>query len=201
MRILIINEVCGHTSTGKICTDIAKKYLLEGHEVRIAFGRDGYVPEEFKNCSIRIGNDWTVRNHALYTRITDKHGLLSKKATEQFLRWADTFNPDMLWMHNLHGYYINYEMLFAWIKRREHFKVYWTLHDCWSFTGHCSHYSYINCDLWMQGCHECPQKKEYPASFLIDSSKENYRRKKRAFTGVADLTIITPSYWLEKQAF
>lgn len=48
MRVLIINEVCGYTSTGKICAQIAENYEAEGHTVKIAYGRSPYVPDEYK---------------------------------------------------------------------------------------------------------------------------------------------------------
>ena len=75
-------------------------------------------------------------------------------------------------------------------------QVKWTLHDCWAFTGHCSHFSYVGCDRWRTGCHHCMQSKEYPASLLADRSRKNYLRKKKAFQGVKNMTIITPSHWL-----
>lgn len=199
MKILIINEVCGHTSTGKICAAIAEKYESEGHKVKIAYGRDGFVPEKYRKYAVRIGSDVDVKLHALYTRLTDKHGLGSVHATRKFIDWANDFNPDMVWLHNLHGYYINYELLFDWIKSRQNMEVKWTLHDCWSFTGHCSHFTYVKCDKWKSECCNCPQKKEYPKSVLFDNSKENYKRKKSAFTGVQNLTIVTPSNWLKEK--
>lgn len=203
-RLLLINSVCGIGSTGRICADIAREYEAEGYEVRIAYGRKGTVGEGTEKYAVRIGSDLDVRLHAIYTRITDKHGLGSVRATKKFLKWADEYDPDVLWLHNIHGYYINYELLFDWIKSRPQMEVKWTLHDCWAFTGHCSHFTYVKCDKWKTGCKNCPQKKEYPASACLDNSENNYLRKKQAFCGVNNLTLITPSHWLEglvKQSF
>ena len=197
MKILFINEVCGHTSTGKICADLAEKYEAGGNEVKIAYGRDGFVPEKYQKFAIRIGNDWDVKLHALYTRLTDKHGLASKTVTKKFLKWAEQYDPDLLWLHNLHGYYINYEMLFDWIKSRPEMEVKWTLHDCWAFTGHCTHFTYVKCEKWKSECEHCPQTKRYPSSVLIDNSKGNYDHKKNAFIGVKKMKLITPSNWLK----
>jgi glycosyltransferase involved in cell wall biosynthesis len=133
--------------------------------------------------------------HGVYTRILDAHGFESKRATKKFLKWVDEYNPDIIWLHNIHGYYINFEMLFEYIKRNNK-KVIWTMHDCWSFTGHCSHFTYAKCNKWKTGCYECCQKKQYPKSIFRDNSRNNYQRKKQAFTGVKDLMIITPSKWL-----
>lgn len=196
MRVLLINEVCGHTSTGRICGEIADELSGKGHEVKIAYGRSSYVPAEYQKYGIRIGNDWTVRVHALQTRLFDAHGFGSKRATKKFLEWTDEYDPDLVWLHNLHGYYINIELLFLWIKSRPQMKVQWTLHDCWAFTGHCVHFTMAKCDKWKESCQNCPQKREYPASRWMDRSEGNYLKKKELFCGIKDMRIITPSQWL-----
>lgn len=203
MKVLLINSVCGIRSTGRICTDIAKELENRGHEVRIAYGRE-QVPEQYKNIAVRIGTDFDVKCNALKCRIFDNDGFSAKKQTEKFLNWAQKYDPDMLWLHNLHGYYINVEMLFNWIKSRPQMKVKWTLHDCWAFTGHCSHFTFANCKRWEEGCFNCPQKKNYPSSILADMSKQNWIKKKELFTSVKNMTVITPSIWLSelvKQSF
>ena len=196
MKYLFINAVCGTGSTGKICAAQAQACEAQGHTAKIAYGRDGFVPEQFRKYGVRIGGDWDVKAHALFTRLTDKHGFGCVAATKKFLRWAEEYDPDVLWLHNIHGYYINIELLFQWIKSRPNMQVKWTLHDCWTMTGHCSHFAFVGCDRWKTGCHDCPQKKEYPASALLDSSRSNYNKKKELFTGVAHMELITPSKWL-----
>lgn len=200
-KLLLINSVLGFGSTGRIVLDIAKEYEADGYEVKIAYGRKMKVSaaalQDTAKYGVRIGGDVDVYAHVLYTRLTDKHGLASKLATKKFLKWASEYDPDVLWMHNIHGYYINYEMLFDWIKSRPQMEVKWTLHDCWTFTGHCSHFAYVGCKKWGEGCYACPQLAQYPQS-KADNSRDNYRRKKAAFTGVKNLTIITPSKWLKE---
>lgn len=196
MKVLFINAVCGTGSTGKICAELAEKYEKDGCEVKIAYGRHAYVPEQYQKYAVRIGTDLDVKLHAIKTRITDKHGLGSKKATKQFLKWAEEYSPDILWIHNIHGYYINYEMLFEWIKMHPEMDVKWTLHDCWAFTGHCSYFDMVQCNQWQDVCKECPQKSAYPATNVLSNCEDNFLRKKKAFTGVQNLTIITPSRWL-----
>lgn len=196
MRVLLINEVCGYTSTGKICGEIADELTGEGHEVKIAYGRSSYVPEKYQKYGVRIGSDWTVRIHALKTRLFDAQGLGSKRATKKFLEWVDKYNPDLIWLHNLHGYYINIDLLFRWIKSHPEKEIKWTLHDCWAFTGHCVHFTMVKCDKWKTGCRNCPQKGEYPASRWLDRSEKNYQEKKKLFCGIRKMLIITPSQWL-----
>ena len=196
MRVLLINEVFGTTSTGKICAQIAEKIESEGAEVKVAFGRWASVPEKYKRFAYYFGSDFEVKMHGIKTRLFDAQGLGSKKATRKFLEWADDYNPDLLWLHNIHGYYVNYPLLFQWIKSRPQMKVQWTLHDCWAFTGHCVYFSMARCDKWKTGCQKCSQKKEYPASLFLDRSIHNYQEKKEAFCGVRNMKLITPSRWL-----
>ena len=204
MKILIINSECGTRSTGKISVAIAEQYEKEGHEAKVAYGRRAFVPEQYKKFAVRIGTDTEVKIHALLTRITDKHGLYSKHATKEFLKWAEEYNPDILWVHNIHGYFLNYEMLFGWIKSRPQMEVKWTLHDCWAFTGHCAYFDMVKCYKWKEECKDCPQKTSYPSSLIFSNCTNNFNRKKQAFTGVKNMTIITPSNWLAdlvKQSF
>lgn len=196
MKFLIINSVCGIGSTGRLCTDLARKLENEGHEVKIAYGRNNHVPEQFKKFAVHIGSYVDVRLHGLKSVLFDKHGLGSKESTKRFLVWADRYNPDVLWLHNIHGYYINYEKLFDWIKSRPNMIVYWTLHDCWAFTGHCSYFTIAKCDKWKTQCDNCPQPQKYPKSLIVDNSKNNFIRKKRCFCGVPNMKIIVPSKWL-----
>lgn len=181
MKILFINSVCGIGSTGRICTDLAQQLEAEGNEVKIAYGRKGTVPEQFQKYAVRIGTDFDCKIHAIQTRLFDTHGFGSKHATKEFLKWAEEYKPDLVWLHNLHGYYINVEMLFDWIKKHPEMQVKWTLHDCWAFTGHCSY---------------CSQLRRYPACFAMSSVSKNFERKRKAFTGVKNMTLITPSKWL-----
>lgn len=195
MKVLMINVVCGIRSTGRICTDIAARLEAQGHEVKIAYGREE-VPEKFQKYAVKIGTDLDVKVHGVKARLFDACGFGSRSTTRKFIQWAEAYNPDLLWLHNIHGYYINVEFLFEWIKSRPNMEVKWTLHDCWAFTGHCTYFTMAKCDKWKTGCDKCPQKKAYPASLLLERSKTNYRRKKTAFTGVDSLSLITPSRWL-----
>ena len=211
MNLLLLNSVCGTGSTGRICVDIAREYEQNGYDVKIAYGRnESSVPTDARKYAVRIGSDLDVYAHVLYTRLTDKHGLASKSATRKFLKWADEYDPDILWIHNIHGYYINYELLFAWIKRRPQMQVRWTLHDCWAFTGHCAFYLYADCDRWKTAststltncscnCSNCPQTTSYPASRCEKNTSLNYTRKRQAFTGLTNLSLITPSKWLANE--
>ncbi|WP_142420714.1 glycosyltransferase [Clostridium perfringens] len=192
MKVLQINSVCGVGSTGRIATDLYKVLEEQGHECVIAYGR-GTAPEGIK--TIKIGTDFDNYMHVAKTRLFDKHGFGSTKATKEFIKKVKEYDPDVIHLHNIHGYYINIEILFNYLKELDK-KVIWTLHDCWAFTGHCSHFDYIGCDKWKAECEKCPQKKEYPSSILKNNSNWNYEKKKQLFTSVNNMTIVTPSRWL-----
>lgn len=192
MKILQINSVCGYGSTGSIVVDLYNELKKRGHECYVAYGR-GNAPKNIQ--AYRVGSDVDVYVHGIFSRLTDKQGFYSTNATKRFVHWMKEYDPDVIHLHNLHGYYINIKILFDVLKQMDK-PVVWTLHDCWAFTGHCSHFEFIECDKWKTQCRHCPQKKEYPASFLVDNSRNNFVRKKSAFCTLKNLTIITPSQWL-----
>lgn len=194
MKILEINTVCGIRSTGRICTDIADILKEQGHECRIAYGREN-VPNKYAAISYQMGTTWDARRHALSARIWDCAGFGSKNATNRLIAKINAYRPDVIHLHNIHGYYLNVEILFSYLAQAN-IPVIWTLHDCWAFTGHCAYFSLANCDRWKSGCYHCPCKHTYPTSYFKDASRQNYNRKKRIFTGIHNLTIVTPSQWL-----
>ena len=197
MKILQINSVCGIRSTGRICTDLAEVLEQNGHECKIAYGRE-LVPERYQKFAVRIGGGFDVKLHALQTRIFDNTGFGSRKASEKFIEWVKKYDPDVIHLNNIHGYYINIEVLFNYLAEFNK-PVVWTLHDCWAFTGHCAHYSYVKCDKWKTGCFNCSQKTRYPSSLLLDASKKNWLKKKALFTSVNNMTLVTPSKWLANE--
>lgn len=180
-------------STGKImfgisavCTDEKQETLCAAPEVSSGnkTGRNLYI----------IQNNNRRKINVLLDRITGRHNMHSKIATERLLKVISGFKPDIIQLHNLHEAYINLPMLFKYIKKHN-IKTVWTLHDCWAFTGHCPYFDIVGCNKWKTGCYGCPQYKEYPKS-LFDNSKIMYRLKRKWFTGVENMTIVTPSEWL-----
>ncbi|MFN3272763.1 MAG: glycosyltransferase [Cloacibacterium caeni] len=193
MKIFQINTVANSGSTGRITEGIGQEIINKGWESYIAYGR--YANPSSSHL-IKIGNKIDHYFHAFLTRLTDKHGLGSKYYTNKLIREIKKIDPDIIHLHNIHGYYINLQILFNYL-RKSNKPVVWTLHDCWSFTGHCSYYEYVECSKWLTGCYSCPQKREYPKSILFDRSKQNYADKKRIFNSVENLTIVPVSKWLE----
>lgn len=194
MRVLQINSVCGYGSTGNIVVDLYRELKAQGHECCIAYGR-GTAPEDVE--TYRIGWNLDVYMHGIMSRLTDGHGFYSTHATRKFVAWMKQYDPDIIHLHNLHGYYINIEVLFNALQEMDK-PVVWTLHDCWAFTGHCAHFDLCGCDKWKTHCEHCMQKKEYPASYVWDNSRGNYIRKKNAIGQIDKLEVVTPSDWLKK---
>ncbi len=194
MKVLQINSVCGIRSTGRICTDIADVLTANGHECKIVYGRET-VPEKYKKYAVRIGSNTDVKLHALESRLFDNSGFGSKKATNDFIKWVKEYDPDVIHLHNIHGYYINIEILFNYLKSCNK-RIIWTLHDCWPFTGHCSYFTMVKCEQWKAHCSYCVQKHCYPSSILADHCKSNFERKRALVSGIKDMTLITPSKWL-----
>lgn len=191
MKIVQIN-IFPNLSTGNIMSNIHKRLLEEGIESYIVWGRGRKANNEHE---IFMNDKMGIYYHVLYTRMTDKTGFASKRATKKLLKKLDEIKPDIIHLHNIHGYYINIEMLFHYIKENN-IKVVWTLHDCWAFTGHCAYFEVAHCNKWKKGCYDCPQLNTYPNSFR-DNSKQNYNNKKELFNNL-NMTIVTPTNWLAK---
>lgn len=195
MKYLFINVVAGSGSTGRIAAEQCRTLQAQGHECVLAYGRWENNSEGV--ATHRIGTALDYQLHGLMTRFFDLHGFGSKRATRKFLRWVKEYDPDVIWLHNIHGYYLNIELLFDYLKTCGK-TIRWTLHDCWAFTGHCSYFSFVGCEQWETECTSCPQLKEYPKCVGVSDVRRNYIRKKKAFTNVPNMTLVTPSKWLAK---
>lgn len=192
----IIFQICveGNVgSTGTIAEEIGKLAMSSGWESYIAHGR---FPRPSKSKIIKIGTKYDIFMHGLQTRFFDRHCLGSEAATQKLVKTIMDIKPDIIHLHHLHGYYINIEVLFNFLMAAA-IPVVWTFHDCWSITGHCCYFDFVGCDKWKTECNKCPQKSEYPASFFVDRSKENYYLKKALFTSVRKMVIVPVSDWLK----
>lgn len=191
--LLQINSVANRGSTGRIAESIGLYARQKGWDSYIAYGRPS---NKSSLSSIKIGGQASVLTHALKTLFLDQHGLGSKNATKRFLSQLEEIKPDIIHLHNIHGYYLNYPALFQFLAKKN-IPVVWTLHDCWSFTGHCTYFSDIDCSKWEIKCHHCPKKGNYPKSIWKDASRENYQLKKHYFSQLSNLHLITVSDWLK----
>lgn len=196
MRIAIVNSVYSFGSTGKICQELATHFKKSGHSVLCCYGRHRNSPE--KRDGYYFSNPLSVQLHGLIGRLFDKSGSGSYFSTKRLIKKLEKYNPDVIVLNNLHGYYLNINLFLKWISLKN-IKTICVMHDCWNFTGHCTHFDSIPCYKWKTKCFSCPLKHDYPASILVDNSKANFKMKKNLFSQIKNLTIVCPSEWLAIQ--
>ena len=197
VKVLQISTVCGSGSVGRIVVDIYHMLEKSGDQGMIAYGRQK-APEGIR--AFRFGSDGDMALHVLSTFFRGEHGFASAGQTRRLIRKAEEWDPDVIHLHNIHGFVLQVELLFAWLKEAGK-PVVWTLHDCWPFTGHCAFYDYTGCAGWKSGCSRCREyKNTYPYALFRNRTAKNFVRKQAAFTGVPDLTVVVPSRWLKGEA-
>lgn len=194
MRVLQINSTYKNGgSTGRIAFDLKQTMESRGIESFVAYGIDTCpVPE---NNTILLQSKSDLKISQLQSRLFARHGFYNVRATRRLLNYINEVKPDVIHLHNLHGYYIHCGMLFEYLKKHS-IPVVWTLHDCWAFTGWCAYFDYSGCDRWKTLCKHCPNKDDYPKAWFTSRARSNYKLKKCTFTGVENLTLVTPSRWL-----
>ena len=184
-------------STGTIMRNLHHELTERGVDSYIFWGRrHNTISDHEQCCASKSG----YLSHGAMTRLHDRMGFYSKRDTAKLLKRLDEIDPDVVHLHNIHGYYVNIEMLFSWLASHR-CQVKWTLHDCWAFTGHCAHFTYVKCAQWQSHCAYskcCPQLDTYPITISKTNCARNYEDKKRIFTSVPPerMTLITPSQWL-----
>ncbi|MDY2957679.1 glycosyltransferase [Floccifex sp.] len=192
MKVLQINAV-PYGSTGKIMFSLADQIESEGGECLCTSGFTWKKPH--RDDFFQTSNIFEKELHTIQSYITGNLGGYSKVATKKLIKKIDEFKPDIVHLHNIHGWFVNYELLFAKLKEIN-VPIVWTLHDCWSFTGQCPHFTMIGCNKWKTKCENCQQFDSYPKT-RKDFSSQQFERKKDLFTSLNNLTIVTPSHWLE----
>ncbi len=187
-------------STGAVMRQIAEERTIAGDECWLMWGRGRQANGDHE---FNYGTWLNVYMDALQTRLDGRAGFHSRRATCRLLKRLDEIQPDVVHLHNLHGYHINTEMLFDWLAKND-CQVKWTLHDCWAFTGHCAHFTYAKCAQWKTCCaydKACPQLNAYPKTISKASCIRNFQDKKDIFTCIpADrMMLVAPSHWLADQ--
>lgn len=192
MKVLQINTVYGEGSTGKIVRSL-HDFCLQ-NEIECVSGYRCLEPRKTYPDTIQMSSVFDNRVHNLLSKYTMFKGFFSVLKTHSFIRNIKRYSPDIIHLHNLHGSYINIPILFHYIKNKN-VPVVWTLHDCWAFTAICSHFSLVGCKKWCDGCSHCPQRRKISSS-VFDFSPIIWKLKKRCFTNLRNVTVVTPSDWL-----
>ena len=184
-------------STGSIMRGLHGQLTARGVDSYCLWGRrHETVDDHMACCATKPG----VYLHGAMTRLFDRMGFYSKRDTTRLLKRLDEIDPDVVHLHNVHGYWVNIEMLFGWLAAHR-CQVKWTLHDCWALTGHCAHFTYAKCAQWQSHCaylKPCPQLDTYPKTISKANCARNFEDKRRIFTSVPPerMALITPSQWL-----
>ncbi|MEA4872632.1 MAG: glycosyltransferase [Synergistaceae bacterium] len=190
MKVLLVDVNCKNSSTGKIVYDLYTGLNKRGIEAAVCYGRGPLIKE--KNI-FKFGIDLETYFHALMTRITGLTGFFSFFSTYRLIKFMKKFDPDVVHLHELHAYFVNYGTVIKYLKKNN-IKTVWTFHCEFMYTGKCG-YAY-ECDKWQTECNQCPQLRNYPKSLFFDFTKEMYSYKKSLMQDFDNLVIVTPSEWL-----
>ena len=190
MKVVQINAYCGKGSTGKICVALSEVMTANGIENYILYTQGKYEHENFKNYN--MGTAYTMFQ-SLKSKILGNNGFNCQHETKKLIQEIECIKPNLVHLHNLHAQNCNLEMLLNYLREKK-IKIMWTFHDCWLITGYCMYFDIVGCKKWKSGCGTCPQRKKY--SWLFDRSNQMWKKKENIFRNL-DLTIITPSVWLE----
>lgn len=195
MRIVQVNSFFSAGGTARIVNGIYDAAKAAGDECLVAAARGEmvYVMDSFRICGKA-----SVYGNAAAARMLDNEGFNGRISTMRLIDAILDYTPDVVHLHNLHGYYLNVGLLFDFLKVYGR-PVVWTLHDCWAMTGHCAWFTSAQCRKWSLpgGCDgDCCQRQEYPASWMLSKARRNFQQKRESFTGVGNMNIVTPSMWL-----
>ncbi len=195
-KILQINVAANWGSHGRIAEGIGEIVQSKGWESYIAYGR---YSNPSKSHLIKVGSTYDQYLHGAESLLFDRHGLGSMGATWHLIQDIEYLQPDVIQLHNIHGYYLNYPTLFEYLSNID-IPVVWTLHDAWAMTGHCAFPAMGNCTQWQTECVNCPlTRKEYPKCYFSSRTRENFLEKKYWFNCVPKLHLVTVSKYLEQQ--
>lgn len=193
-KIFIISSCLNYGAPGRIVEQTGLLAQKKGWSVMVAHGSRKYNPSNLPHFAITSKLDEAI--HALGARLFDMHGLLSTRQTKALIKQIEDFNPDIIHLHNIHGYYVNFSALFMYLNTLQ-IPIVWTLHDCWPFTGRCFNFDGAKCDRWKTRCYNCPAEKGYTVSPICDRSRTLFELKRGLFSAIPNLTIVSVSKWLD----
>lgn len=199
MKIAYANTVSGG-SVGTVIQQLRSGMESHGHSTLMLYGRGSFT---HSISDIRIGSTAGTLIHGAKTRLADAHGLASNAATLRFIEVLERRRPDVVHLHNIHGYWLHYPLLFKHLTRLQKSKglgIVWTLHDSWPLTGGCALPDAVSCRAWTDGCSvvSCPGKNIYPRAIMRRLGR-NMQLKRNAFTMPERMVIITPSEFMNRR--
>lgn len=192
-KLVQINSTLNSGSTGRIAEQISLLAEQNGWNCFLAHG--GRYLNKSKVKTIQISSKMDNLIHAAKGEFLGMHGFGSTYSTKRFIKLLEEIKPDIVHLHNIHGYYVNVEILFSYLAVKN-IRIVWTLHDCWSFTGHCTHFEKQGCNKWKTKCHDCPLLMAQYKSRIFDRTTKNFQIKRELYSNLKHLTIVPVSNWL-----
>jgi putative colanic acid biosynthesis glycosyltransferase len=191
MKILMVNTEFSRGGAAQVAKILHEALnATPGFQSLFVYGRG---PKVYENA-LRFAWQPEVYLHAFLTRALGLQGYGSWFSTRRLKQVILQWNPNIIHLHNLHGYYINLDIIKALADIN--IPIVWTLHDGWPLTGRCSYW--LECSRWKTGCGYCPDLSRYPKTYL-DTSAFMWKKKHKYFAQRWDPVIVCPSQWLANQ--
>lgn len=194
MKVVQINAVYHYSSTGRTTEDMHLFLKSKGVESYV-FCINVNQPNE---GIYSMGNWLDHKAHAFLSRLIGLRAYFSNCATLKLIRKLKKIEPDIVVLRNLHTNFISFPIIMSYLAKNN-IKTIWVLHDCWAYTGGCTHYTVRNCFKWQMGCKQCPWKGG-DSSYFLDWSKKVFSDRKKYFGNLSDLTVVGVSDWVANEA-
>lgn len=190
MKVLQINVTYKQGSTGYIVHIIHNELIKEGFDSLSSYGRGNKIKGESKVS--RHSNLFSSFIDLSISRMFGLIGYASILPTRKLLKLIQSKAPDIIHLHNIHGYHLNFHLLFRFLKKFDK-PVVITLHDEFLYTGKCAYA--LDCSKFKTNCQNCPQLQEYPKTWFFDFSKKMHKDKINLINAIDNLTFVVPSEW------
>lgn len=216
LNILTLNAEIGGGGANQIAWNLSNSFQKQGHVSKIITRSSNFQSKSihliennhYRNCFFKLFQK--LSHHSLkknYSLLPNFFQLLSAVSEprrsfrnamgrEDFdfpgtkhLSNIAGFEPDLIHAHNLHSDFFDLRELPYYSNK---FPFFLTLHDCWTFTGHCCHF--FDCERWKKNCGKCPHI-DIPIKLERDGTKGNLALKRKLYSN-SKIHIATPSNWL-----
>lgn len=194
MKVVQINAVYGGGSTGRTTKELSETLTQDGIENLIISTSDSSCENH-----VKVGSGFENKLHALFARIFGYDSHYSCLSTKKIIKTLAKYQPDVVHLRNLHANYVNLKKLLKYLAKNDIATVI-TLHDCWFFTGKCTHYTAEGCYKWQTGCNNCSKLKSDIPSLYFDRTNKLYNEKKNGFLSIPRLAVVGVSDWITNEA-
>jgi glycosyltransferase involved in cell wall biosynthesis len=189
-KVLIINTTLNKGGAARVARDIFEN-LNSDFDIYFAYGRNaqGDVSRTF-----HFGNKIEMFIHIFLVRFLGLEGCGSYFSTKKLINFIKRENFDLVNLHNLHGYYLNFFTLLNFLSK-SNIPVVYSLHDEWPITWMPAHS--LGCNHCKTGLGKCTNAYGYPKSYFPFFQRYMLTKKKTAFLSQSNMTTVCPSVWLE----